>query len=115
MHRKNPAGERFISERILPDPESFDARGTAFGEPALPLRFSWRDRTVEVEEILDTWKDTGPCSHGSDEKYVRKHWFRVRTTEGDEMRIYFERQARSKREQKARWWLYTHSPCTKEP
>jgi phosphoribosylglycinamide formyltransferase-1 len=115
MQRKKATGEQFISERIQPDPESFDARGTAFGEPALPLRFSWRGKTVEVEEILDTWKDTGPCSHGSGEKYVRKHWFRVRTTEGEEMRIYFDRQARSKRDLKARWWLYTHSPSKDRP
>ena len=56
--------------------------------------------------MLERWKDTGPCTSGSGEKYLRKHWFRVRTTDGREMKLYFERQARGSR-QTSRWWLYT--------
>ena len=39
--------------------------------------------------------------------YLRKHWFRIQTEQGPRMTIYFERQARSKQKDKARWWLYT--------
>jgi hypothetical protein len=42
--------------------------------------------------------------HGSGERYVRKHWYRVKTTEGPEMKIYFERQRRSSGG--SRWRLY---------
>lgn len=97
----------FISEAIQPIPGSFDSRGMVEGGPALPLRFVWRGEEYAVDEVLESWKDTGDCTSGSGERYVRKHWFRVRTTSGHEMKIYFERQARSKREMKARWWLYT--------
>ncbi len=41
------------------------------------------------------------------EKYLRKHWFRIKIEAGLEMTIYFERQARSKHQNKVRWWLYT--------
>jgi phosphoribosylglycinamide formyltransferase-1 len=75
----------------------------------LPSRFCWGKREVEIAVVLSAWRDTGPCSHGSGEQYVRKHWFRVRTTDGAEMQIYFERQPRSRSAAKARWWLYTVS------
>jgi hypothetical protein len=100
-------GERFIGERILPVPGTFDSRGMAEGGPGLPMKFLWRGEEYAVDEVLESWKDTGPCTSGSEERYIRKHWFRIRTTSGHEMKIYFERQARSRREQKARWWLYT--------
>lgn len=115
MPPERALAESFVCERIIPDPGSFDARAAASGEPALPLRFSWRGETMDVEEVLDTWKDTGPCSHGSGERYIRKHWYLVRTGGGKVMKIYFERQARSKRDLKARWWLYTLSPSVREP
>jgi phosphoribosylglycinamide formyltransferase-1 len=57
--------------------------------------------------VLDTWKTTSACRHGSGERYVRKHWARIRTADGTVMTLYFERQARSRRELKTRWWLYT--------
>jgi hypothetical protein len=99
--------ERFVSEPIEPAPGSFDTAGMTRGEPGLPGRFAWRGREYEVAETLETWKETAPCHHGSDEQYVRKHFFRVRTACGREMTLYFERQARSRRERKKRWWLFT--------
>lgn len=74
------------------------------GEPGLPTRFAWRGTQYEVAQILDRWKTTGPCHHGSGEQYVRRHWFRVVTTDGTQMEIYFDRQPRS-RQKKQRWWL----------
>ncbi len=107
------AGPEFVGERITPDPGALTSRGMAIGEPALPSSFTWRGRRYAVAEVLEKWRTTGPCRHGSirpngrPEQYVRKHWFRVRTTDGTEMKLYFERQARSGRERTARWWLYT--------
>ena len=40
------------------------------------------------------------------EMYLRRHWFRLRTTSGEQMTLYCERQAKNTRRPKARWWLY---------
>jgi phosphoribosylglycinamide formyltransferase-1 len=97
-----------ISEAIRPvEPTSFDPAAMARCEPGLPQRFTWRSTEYEVAEVLERWKDTGPCHHGSGERYVRKHWYRIRTTDGLEMKLYFERHARSGRKRKRRWWLHS--------
>ena len=90
--------ETFIGEEITPEDQSFSVSPMAIGKPGLPHKFSWNGRHFSVLEA-------GNCRHGSGERYVRKHWFRVRTTEALEMRIYFERQARSRRG--SRWRLYS--------
>ena len=99
--------ERFISEAIEPMTDFLDASEAAIGEPAFPTRFKWREKEYTVEEVLDKRKETSSDTHGSKESYLRKHWFTVRTTDGHQMKIYFERQPRSKTEAVKRWWLYT--------
>jgi len=98
--------EQFVSEPIRPVPGTADAAAMAAGAPGLPRRFTWRETEYEVAEVLDQWRETRPCKHGSDEMYARKHWFRIRTTDGTEMTIYFERQPRSGHEVMKRWWLF---------
>jgi len=78
----------------------------AIGEPGLPGEFLWRGRTVRIVEVLRSWKETGPCRHGSGEQYVRKHWYEVVTASDGVMKIYFERQPRGGRKS-ARWWIYS--------
>jgi len=97
-------GERFISEPVQPAPGSFDTAAMARGEPGLPARFTWRETEYRVVEVLRQWKTTGPCSSGSSERYVRRHWFTVRTDPAAAMTLYCDRQSRS-RKPKARWWL----------
>ena len=99
--------KQFVSEPIEPVGGTMSARRMSRGEPGLPRRFRWRDAEHEVAEVLEQWKETSCCRHGGGEQYVRKHWFRVRTTDGAEMRLCFERQARSGRERTRRWWLHT--------
>ncbi len=41
------------------------------------------------------------------DRYVRKHWFRVRTDDGREMKIYIERRGRMRGRPKPRWRLFT--------
>jgi hypothetical protein len=96
-----------ICEPIRPVGASFDPAGMVRGEPGLPQRFTWRDTEYAVADVLERWKDTGPCHSGSDERYVRKHGYRIRTTDETEMKLYFERQARSARDRKQRWWLHS--------
>ncbi len=99
--------EEFVSESIMPDGGAFDTAGMTRGEPGLPSRFLWRDQQYEVAEVIEAWKESGPCRSGSGEMYLRKHWFKILTGNGLEMTIYFERQPRAKRQSKKRWWLYT--------
>ncbi len=99
------ANERFIGESIAPVKGTFDTRDMSTGGPGLPGRFTWRKKEYEVAEVHEKWIDTGPCTSGGGEKYVRKHWFRFTTTTGETMRVYCDRQARPG-QRKKRWWLY---------
>lgn len=98
--------EQFVSEAMQPVAGTIDAAGMITGGPGLPRQFRWRSETIQVAQLLKTWRETGPCHHRSGETYVRKHWFEVLTETGDAMKIYFERQARS-RGGKGRWWLFS--------
>jgi phosphoribosylglycinamide formyltransferase-1 len=98
--------KEFVSEPVIPAVGSFDVSPMTAGEPGLPLRFSWRGRGYEVARVLDKWRTTGPCKHGSGEQYVRRHWFRVETTDGSQMELYFDRQPRTTHRLQ-RWWLAT--------
>jgi phosphoribosylglycinamide formyltransferase-1 len=102
--------EQFVSAPIQPVAGTFDAARMSTGEPGLPGQFRWGSRTVRIARVLKTWRETGPCRHGSGETYVRKHWFEVLTDSGDTMKIYFERQPRSRRNT-TRWWLFTWNPA----
>ena len=99
--------EEFVSEPIKPVAGTFEPAAMTRGEPGLPGRFIFRDKKYEVTEVLEVWKELGPCRSGGPERYLRKHWFRIRTGNGLIMTLYFERQPRSKRQNKMRWWLYT--------
>lgn len=103
--RSGAMTETFIGEPICAEDMSFSVSPMAMGKPGLPRTFSWKGRRFAVLEVLEEWKESGNCRHGSGERYVRKHWFRVRTTERLEMRIYFERQGRSSGG--SRWRLYS--------
>jgi hypothetical protein len=98
--------EKFISEAIEPKTDMLDISRVATGEPGIPLEFIWRDKIVRISAVRRTWKETGPCRHGSGERYVRKHWFEVVSDSGDIMKIYFVRQPKDNRKT-ARWWLFT--------
>ena len=104
--------DEFVSEPIKPVEGTFDTGGMTRGEPGLPDRFIWRDKEYVVAEVLQKWKESGPCKSGGPEMYLRKHWFKIRCTDGSEMTLYFERQPRTKAQSKARWWLYTISSET---
>lgn len=102
----------FISEPIMPIDASFDTAGMARGEPGLPRKFRWRKKEFLVEEVLEQWKDHGDCRHGSGEHYVRKHGYRVRTSEGAIFRLYFQRSmGRGKLPTKSRWWILSIEDC----
>ena len=95
----------FISEPITPLEGSFDSAGMARGEPGVPLKFRWRKKSYEVTEVLSQGKDHGDCTHGSGERYVRKHLYRVRTGEGIVFNLYFQRTFGKGKVTAQRWWV----------
>ena len=103
--------KRFVGEALKPVAETLDTARMAAGEPGMPGEFIWRGERVRVAQVLNAWRETAPCRHGSGERYVSKHWFDVRTANGETMRIYFERRARG-RARSARWWLFSISRMT---
>jgi hypothetical protein len=103
--------DRLISESIEPVPGAFPDRDTPAGEPILPGRFVWRAAEFTIAEVLEAWKEYSPGSAAMPDRYLRKHWYRIRTTSGEEMSLYFERKARSKGRARRRWWLFSlHDP-----
>ncbi len=98
---------QFISEALRPAGGSTDAGAAARGEPALPAAFLWRGAEHPVAAVLERWRETGPCTSGSGERYVRRHRFRILTSAGDEWEVYCDRQGRRGKDAKARWWLFT--------
>ncbi|MCI0530579.1 MAG: DUF6504 family protein [candidate division Zixibacteria bacterium] len=98
--------EQFVSESIQPMAGTAVADRMAIGEPGLPPEFFWRGKKYSVETVLKQWKELAPCTHGSGEKYVRKHWFKFATASDSIMTVYFERQPRRGNNPKSRWWLF---------
>ncbi|HUT58324.1 MAG TPA: DUF6504 family protein [Phycisphaerae bacterium] len=107
--------EQFVSEPITPVPGTADVRAMARGEPGLPGRFTWRGREYRVAEVIQSWKTSGPCRSGGGEVYLRRHWHKILTEPCQVMKVYCERQARSSRRPKARWWLYSIEEGTERP
>ena len=99
--------EELISEAIEPVAGTIGPEGMTRSEPSLPARFLWRGQEYAVAQVLATWKQTGPSKGGSSARYLRKHWFRIRTADGTEMKLYFQRQPGPGRQAKLRWWLYS--------
>lgn len=98
----------FVSEPIVPLDSSFDVSGMARGEPGLPHRFRWKKRGFAVARVLDQWKGHGDCAHGSGERYVRRHDYRVETTDGAVLHVYFIRSfGRGSFRRNNRWWLHS--------
>lgn len=102
------SSESFISERITPDPTALDTSTAALGEPALPMRFSWRGASFAIVRVLSRRKEyEADRTHGSGELYLRRHWLEVEVDDGSIMKLYFQRQPASGRAAKSRWWLYS--------
>jgi hypothetical protein len=106
--RSKPLHERceFVSEPLTPVAGTGDVRAMARGEPGLPARFVWRGAEHGVVAVERTCKGTAP-EGGTGQVYLRRHWYTIRTDTGHRMTIYCERQARSRKRAKARWFVYT--------
>jgi hypothetical protein len=99
--------QEFVSEEMTPVAGTGDAAAMSRGEPGLPGRFTWRGVEYRVVGLAKQWKTSGPCRSGSPEMYLRRHWYRIVTDPPAVMTVYCERQARSRRSAKSRWFIYT--------
>ncbi len=97
------AGERLVSEPIVPEAGSFDSATMSRGIPGVPARFSWRGKTYTVAALAGTRKNLRPCRSGSGERYVHKHFYTVETETGEVMTIYRTRSG----SKKDSWTLYS--------
>lgn len=86
--------DRFVSEPIEPNRNSFDTTQISTGVPGIPYEFMWKNKKYNVAKVIETWKSTGKCHSGSGERYVRKHWFRIRVQSGELMTLYCNRQCK---------------------
>jgi Domain of unknown function (DUF6504) len=106
--------ERFVSGPLTPDPNAIDPTGMDAGVPGLPRRFTWDGRVHEVARVVARWREAGP-ERGrrgpAADTYLRRHWWRVVTAEGLDLKIYCERQTRGRGTggpgARQRWWVYS--------
>jgi hypothetical protein len=95
-----------ISEPLTPIAGSFDTRAMGRGEPGLPAGFTWRERTYAITHVLETWKHS-EREGGSGERYLRRHYFKVRMDDGAVWTVYLIRKTPKSGNVKQRWFLYT--------
>jgi hypothetical protein len=97
----------FVSEPITPHAGTFDAAAMATGLPGLPRGFTWRGAAYRIDEQLETWKASAPeGGRPGGERYLRRHYFRLRMSDGAVWTVYFVRQAPRSGPAKLRWFLY---------
>jgi hypothetical protein len=107
MRHNLPDGETFVGEPIEPKPGSFDTGMMARGGPGLPRAFTWCGREYQVLGVMDSWH-TKERGHGMDREYhyVRRHYYRIKTTTGEIMTISFDRKPQGERGRQ-RWSLFS--------
>jgi phosphoribosylglycinamide formyltransferase-1 len=99
----------FVSETITPLKGSFDPMEMAQGQPSIPRQFRWRRQMFQIADVLEQWKEYADCTHGSEERYLRRHGFLVKTSTGLILKIYFQRTP-GKTAKSSRWWIQTMKP-----
>lgn len=100
--------EEFVSEAIVPVAGTSDAAAMATGVPGLPRGFVWREQTHEIVACLETWKRSEPEGGRADgERYLRRHYYRLRVSDGMVWIVYFLRQRPRSGSAKRRWFLYS--------
>ncbi|MEP0848599.1 MAG: cytoplasmic protein [Phycisphaerae bacterium] len=108
MRDYNQAMERFVSEPIEPHPRGFDTHAMGMGLPGLPPGFLWRGREWTILAVLESWKHSEPeGGRSGGERYLRRHYFKLRMDGGDVWTVYFLRQRPRSGSAKARWHLYS--------
>ncbi|MEE9295291.1 MAG: DUF6504 family protein [Phycisphaerae bacterium] len=102
----------FVSDPISPHGRGFDAVAMGRGEPGLPSAFTWRGAPYEIDKRLGAWKESQrEGGRAGGELYLRRHYYKLRMTDGSVWTVYFVRQPATRRAAKSRWFLYTMEPA----
>ena len=97
-----------ISESITPHPGTSDTLRMGRGEPGLPSGFVWRGTSLDVVQELEAWKESSrEGTRAGGELYLRRHYFRLRMSDGAIWTVYCTRQTPRSGNPKKRWFLYT--------
>ena len=97
-----------ISEPVAPHRGTFDATRMGMGEPGLPSGFDWRGESVSVIEQLSAWKHSSrEGARAGGELYLRRHYYKLRMSNGAVWTVYFVRQVPKSGNARNRWFLYT--------
>ncbi len=98
--------DEFVSEPLAPRAGTFDAGQMAAGLPGLPGGFVWRGESRAVVEVVETWKQSSPeGGRAGNERYLRRHYYRLRMSDESEWTVYFVRQTPRSGSPKSRWFL----------
>jgi hypothetical protein len=98
--------DEFISESIEPRGAGFDAAAMARGEPGLPPGFLWRSDSYDIVERLESWKQSSPeGGRAGGELYLRRHYYKLRMSDGTLWTVYFTRQTPRTGSAQRRWFL----------
>ncbi|NLE43691.1 MAG: hypothetical protein GX620_03120 [Chloroflexi bacterium] len=109
--------KRFIGELITVE---FDKTALIEKKQGRPDRFTWRDETYEVVELLSEWHDYGRRgrmatnmrpSHAATATRrgswgVGRDYYRVRTSDERIFDIYYDRAPKGTDQRKGNWFLY---------
>lgn len=100
-----PPPERLVSQPIRPVDPGDALIAWTVGEPLLPKAFLWQQATIRLEQCLEKWKESAAAEGG--ERYVRKHWYRVRLADGRVAKLYCLRRPDHRRKAALRWRLFS--------
>lgn len=95
------SADEFISEPLRPLRGTFDTRAMGTGLPGLPAGFTWRATAYTVIAVVAAWKASAPSSG---QLYLRRHYYRLRMSDGRTWTVYFLRHAYGDAARK-RWYL----------
>jgi len=102
----------FVSDPISPHQGSFDTVAMGRGEPGLPSGFTWRGLSYNIAERMEAWKHSErESARAGGELYLRRHYYRLRMSDGSVWTVYFVRQPAKSGSPKSRWFLYTIDPA----
>ena len=108
MPRAKTPHRELVSEAITPRAGTFDTASMTRGEPGLPDGFCWRDVWLDVVETLAAWKESSrEGGRAGGELYLRRHYYRLRMSDGAVWTVYFTRQPPRSGNARQRWFLYT--------
>jgi len=97
----------FISQVVVPWAGSFEASVMARGEPGLPEGFDWQGQRYRILQRLEQWKESSrEGGRAGGELYLRRHWYRLRMSDGSLWTVYCLRQAPQGKAARRRWVLY---------